>query len=286
MNFRRASSSLLALTLTGLAACSQAETEVAETPAPVEAVQAPSFDKAAMDAVLSGAVERGEVVGVSAMVFDEGQVVYEASFGLRDREADLPVTNDTVWRIYSMTKPITSALIMDLVEDGLIAVEDPVSKYIPELANMPVVSLGEDGQPSYAAQARPMTVEDLLLHRSGMSYGIFGGSPVEEAYQAAELFKADEGLAPKMQRLSQLPLIAQPGDIWMYSYSIDVLGRIAEVVTDMPLDDLMAERFFKPLGMTETAFTVPPARKARFASNYMLQANGSFILAEDGQHYD
>ncbi|MGB6231477.1 MAG: serine hydrolase domain-containing protein [Litorimonas sp.] len=276
MDFRYTASLLLPFVLL-IGGCAAAEAPPAEpAPSPVVETTRPTFDAAAMDAILSGAVERGEVIGVSALVFDEGEVVYQGAFGLRDREAGLPVTDDTVWRIFSMTKPITSALIMDLIEDGLVALDDPVADYIPELAAMQVASLGEDGRPVFTPQARPMTVEDLLLHRAGLSYGIFGGNPIEDAYAAADLFRADEGLGPKMERLSRLPLIAQPGEMWMYSYSIDVLGRIAEIVTNQALDELMAERIFEPLGMTDTGFFVRPEAVDRFAALYVLQPDGSF----------
>lgn len=248
------------------------------TPAPS------NFDKAAMDTLLSEAVSSGEVIGVSALVFDEGQTVYKGIFGLGDRERDVPITEDSVFRIYSMTKPITSALIMDLVEEGKLSVDDPVAKYIPQLANMKVVSLGEDGQPKYDDQVTPMTVKDLLLHRAGMAYGIFGEiSPVEVAYGQAGLFDPSEDLSVKMDKLSQLPLLAQPGTGWYYSYSIDVLGRIIEVVTEQSLGDAMRERFFDPLGMSETGFKVTPEQKARFVTNYFIQPDGSYVVAEDGQ---
>ena len=266
----------LSTLIAGLGACSSG-TESGPSP------EAPSFDTAAMDKLLSSAVENGEVIGVQALVFDEGQTVYRNSFGLADRERNTPVKSDTVYRVYSMTKPLTSALIMDLREDGKLKLSDPASKYIPQLGQMKVVSLGADGQPKYDAQTRPMTIEDLLLHRSGMAYGIFGGNPIEDAWAGAGMFDPQTSMAENMDKLPMLPLLGQPGEQWFYSYSIDILGRIAEVITGQTLGEAMNERFFEPLGMTETSFTVPAARKARFASNYMLQADGSFILAEDGQ---
>jgi len=153
----------LALTLSAmlLMGCSAATTPEAKI-APV-----PTFDTVAMDTLLSKAVSSGDVIGTSAMVFNEGQMVYQGAFGLGDRERETPVDMDTVWRIYSMTKPITSAVIMDLQEEGKLKLSDPVSKYIPELANMMVAKMGEDGKPAFEPQARPMTIEDLMLHRSG-----------------------------------------------------------------------------------------------------------------------
>jgi len=242
-----------------------------------------NFDTAAMDALLSNAVDNGDVPGVSALVFDDGQVVYKNAFGLRDIERDKPVEMDTVFRIYSMTKPITSALIMDLTEEGKIALGDPVSKYIPELGNMQVAKLGEDGAPVFSEQSQPMTVEDLLLHRAGMGYGIFGPiSPVEQMYESAELFDPREDLSIKMTKLSKLPLLAEPGYGWYYSYSIDVLGRVAEVATGQSFGALLKERFFDPMDMTETDFHVRPDQKARFASNYSKTETG-FELQDDGQ---
>ncbi len=270
--------SLLPILLLG---CAVADPTTVDQPAAVIAVQAPDFDEAAMDVLLSAAVERGEIIGVSALVYDEGQIVYENAFGLRDRERAKPATTDTVWRIYSMTKPVTSALIMDLVEDGFIALDDPAANYIPAIGKMKVIRRGDDGTVDYVEQSRPITIEDLLLHRSGMAYGIFGGSPVEEAYAAADLFNPSEALGPKMERLADLPLVFQPGEAWYYSYSIDVLARIAEVVTDKPFAELLHERFFEPLGMSETGFHVKPAQQDRFASNYAQGPRGGFALAED-----
>jgi len=270
----------LALTLSAmlLMGCSASTTAEPETP-PV-----PQFDTAAMDTLLSEAVERGDVIGTSAMVFDEGQVVYQGAFGLGDRERKTPVNMDTVWRIYSMTKPVTSVVIMDLQEEGKLKLSDPVSKYIPELANMQVAKMGEDGRPGFEPQARPMTVEDLMLHRSGLGYGIFGPlNPVATAYEKAELFTPEETLETKMTKLSKLPLMFQPGEAWYYSYGIDVLGRIAEVVEAKSLGEVMDERIFDPLGMDETGFGVRADQKARFVSNYYVAQDGSYALAEDGQ---
>lgn len=242
-----------------------------------------NFDTEAMDTLLRTAVDSGDVPGASALVFIDGQVVYQNTFGLRDIERNDPIELDTVFRIYSMTKPITSALIMDLVEEGKIALDDPVSKYIPELANMKVASMGEDGVPVFKDQAVPMTIEDLLLHRAGMGYGIYGPiNPVEEMYQKAELFDPREDLSVKMTKLSQLPLLAEPGYGWYYSYSIDVLGRVAEIAGGQSFGVLLKERFFIPLGMTETDFHVRADQKSRFASNYNKTETG-FELQDDGQ---
>lgn len=245
---------------------------------------APDFDKAAMDTLLSEVVSSGTHIGVSALVFDEGETVYTGAFGQRDRERDQPLELDTVFRIYSMSKPITSALILDLQEDGLLNLDDPVTKYIPELGAMMIASAAEDGKPVFTPQTTPMTVKDLMLHRAGIGYGIFGPvNPIEEMYEKASLFTRDEGLTAKMEKLSKLPLIAQPGEGWYYSYGIDVLGRVAEIASEENLDELLETRIFNPLGMTDTGFQVRDDQKERFASNYLLKDDNTYVLLEDGQ---
>ena len=244
----------------------------------------PKFDHVAMDTLLSSAVNNGDVIGTSALVFNEGQTVYTGAFGLGDRERKTPVTLETVWRIYSMTKPVTSVVIMDLQEEGKLKLSDPVSKFIPEIGNMQVVKIGEDGTPTSEPQARSITIEDLLLHRSGMGYGIFGPlNPIAQAYEKADLFSPEESLETKMTKLSQLPLMFQPGEAWYYSYSIDVLGRIAEIIEGKTLGEIMQDRIFTPLGMSETGFHVRPDQQSRFVSNYYIAKDGSFKVAEDGQ---
>lgn len=242
------------------------------------------FDRAAMDALLSGAVENGDVPGVTALVFDEGKVVYKNAFGLRDVERSEPAQIDTVYRIYSMTKPVTSALIMDLVEEGKLNLDDPVANYIPELGSMKVAGLGENGEPVFTDPKRAITIKDLLLHKAGIGYGIFGPvNGAEALYEKAGLFDPREDLSVKMTKLAGLPLVVEPGTGWYYSYAIDVLGRVAEVITGERLSDLMQDRFFDPLGMTDTGFYVRPDQKPRFASNYQEDADGTFKLQDDGQ---
>ena len=270
----------LALTFSALLlmGCTAAETTHSKTKSDIK------FDRAAMDVLLSKAVSSGDIIGTSAMVFDEGEVVYTGAFGLGDRERNTPINMDTVWRIYSMTKPVTSVVIMDLQEEGKLKLSDPVSKYIPELANMMVAQLNEDGPPSFEPQVRPITLEDLMLHRSGIGYGIFGPvNPVEAVYEKAGLVTPEDNLESKMAKLSKLPLLFQPGEAWYYSYGIDVLGRVAEVVDGKNLGEVMRERIFDPLGMTETGFGVRPDQKTRFVSNYLMTENGTYALAEDGQ---
>ncbi|MEO1674958.1 MAG: serine hydrolase domain-containing protein [Pseudomonadota bacterium] len=271
---------LAALTiLLTLAACSHKDSAIAP-PTP----GATSFDRDGLDALLTASVEDGTHVGVSALVFDDGQIVYRGQAGFADRERGLPMAQDTVVRIYSMTKTVTSAMAMDLVEEGLLGLDDLVTDYVPGLGQMQVVSVDNEGAVSLAPQAMPMTIKDLLLHRAGLGYGIFGPiNPVEEQYGAANLFDPNETSTEKMEKLAKLPLVAQPGTGWYYSVSIDVLGHIIETVTGKRLGAVMGERLFAPCGMDQTGFSVREGQRARFASTYLLNEDGTISLAEDAQ---
>ena len=245
-----------------------------------------------IDNLLRTSVLNKEVIGVSALIYDEGSVIYKNSYGLRDRERNIPVEVDTIWRIFSMTKPVTATIIMDLKEEKKLNLSDPVSKYIPEIDNMQVARIDENGFVSLESQNRAITLEDLMLHRSGMGYGIFGSQSIlTSLYNDAELFYVvdkksgiSESMEKKMIKLSKLPLLFQPGEAWYYSYSMDVLGRVAEVIEGKKLGEIMEERLFKPLGMTDTSFAIKPEQQKRFASNYFRTKEGNFILIEDGQN--
>lgn len=267
-----------------LSACAKPPATTKDTSRESRATQVNQFDQAPLNALLSGVIDKGEMVGVSALVFDEGKIVYQGAFGDADRERGRPMTTDTVVRIYSMTKTVTSAIILDLIEDGDLAFDDLVTDFIPELGQMQVMSADADGNPVFTPQIAPITIKDLLLHRSGLGYGIFGPSnPVEALYDKANLFDPTEKTADKMIKLSKLPLVAQPGTGWYYSLSTDVLGHVVELVTDQRLGEVMQERIFTPCGMDETGFFVKPALAERFASTYLLQEDGSFVVADDAQ---
>ena len=267
-----------AATVILMAACSASEES------PPKAMPNNTFDTAVMDGILKNAVDTGQTHGVSAVVYQDGIKVYQGAFGLRDAENNLPMNEDTIVRIYSMTKPITSTIIMQMVEEGKLKLSDPASDYVPQIGKMVAFEgLNEDGTPKFAPQARPVTVEDLMLHTSGIGYGIFGDiTPLATLYKNAGLFNPDDTMAQNMDKLAALPLMAQPGEIWYYGYNIDVLGRIAEVIDDKPLGDVMQDRIFGPLGMTKTGFSVPDGEAENFASNYMMTPDG-LVLAEAAQ---
>lgn len=224
---------------------------------------------------VQAAVDRGHIPGAVVLVARDGQVAYFEAFGFRHKAAGTdgaPMTTDAIFRIYSMTKPIASVAAMMLVEDGRILLSDPVSKHLPELKGMKVgvQKPGPDGKPvlELVAARREMTVQDLLRHTSGLPYGSHGPSLVGRAYLAANVLDLDLSNAEMIARLASLPLMHQPGAVWEYGISTDVLGALIERVSGEPLGDFLARRLLKPLGMNDTGFHVQPEKHGRIAEPF------------------
>jgi CubicO group peptidase (beta-lactamase class C family) len=204
------------------------------------------------------------------LIARNGKVAYCEAIGFQDREKKLPMRTDAIFRIASMSKPITSVAIMMLVEEGKIQLEDPAWAYLPELKDLQVGvektgAAGGNSELSLEPVRREMTVQDLLRHTSGLTYGVFGKSPVKQKYLDANLLDPNQTLAEFISRLSTLPLAHQPGTMWDYSMSTDVLGRVVEVVSGMPFDQFVAERIAKPLGLSHTGFWVAAEDAGRIA---------------------
>ncbi|MCC7272421.1 MAG: beta-lactamase family protein [Alphaproteobacteria bacterium] len=214
-------------------------------------------------------VEKGELPGAVVLVARFGQVAYLRSFGLRDPDARAAMTDDAIFRIASMTKPFTSLAIMMLAEEGKLSIAEPAEKYLPELKGLQVgvVRTGADGKPEVATEPakRPMTIQDLLRHTSGLAYGAAGGNPLKQAYVDAKLSDRGQTNAEMVTKLSKLALVHQPGTTWEYGMSTDVLGRIVEVVGGMPLDRFVAERIVRPLKLPDTGFSVAAEKGGRAA---------------------
>jgi len=210
-------------------------------------------------------VATGKIPGAILLIQQHGKPVYFENFGVRDIATELAMSVDTIFRLYSMSKPITSVAAMMLVEDGKLKLDDPVSKYIPAFADMKVgvASKDESGKPALKLEppARPITTEDLLRHTSGLTYGFYGDDLVRRLYAEADLFNADLSNAEFVERIAKLPLAEQPGTMWDYGHSTDVLGRVIEVVSGKSLYQFEKERILDPLGMTETAFFVADSSK-------------------------
>jgi CubicO group peptidase (beta-lactamase class C family) len=221
-------------------------------------------------AVFQGYADEGRLAGALGMVIRHGKVAYVDTWGVRDIAARDPLETDDIFRIYSMTKPITSVAVMMLYEEGRFFLDEPVGRYLPELANLPVARLAEasgpDSIPTERA-TRPMTIRDLLRHTSGLTYGIFSNTAVDQLYGRHNVNGA-ETLADMVTALGQIPLMFQPGTRWNYSVSTDVLGRLVEVISGQPFDVFLRERIFEPLGMHDTGFYVEPSERDRFAQLY------------------
>src|SRR5450432_1664451 len=210
-------------------------------------------------------VTTGKIPGAVVLIEQHGKPVFSETFGVRDVVTKAPMTEDTIFRLYSMSKPVTSVAAMMLVDDGKLALDDPLSKYIPAFADVRVASgpNEEGGKPALATESlkHPITIEDLLRHTSGLTYGFYGDSPVRKLYANADLFNGDFDNAEFAARIAKLPLAEQPGTLWDYGHSTDVLGRVIEVVSGQSLFAFEKQRLLDPLGMTETVFYVADAAK-------------------------
>jgi CubicO group peptidase (beta-lactamase class C family) len=230
-----------------------------------------------IDAHFAGYVDDGRLPGWLLTVRRHGRLAHVARCGSRDLEAGLPVTDDTVWRIYSMSKPLTSVAAMMLQEEGALALTDPVSTFIPSFGAARVWAGGSDLRPMTVPAIEPVRVWHLLTHTAGLTYGFHRVHPVDALYRAAGFDLGDPpsvDLAQACDLWASLPLLFQPGTEWAYSVATDVLGRVVEVASGQHLDEFMADRIFRPLGMTDTAFWADPAAQPRLAALYTPGPDG------------
>jgi CubicO group peptidase (beta-lactamase class C family) len=234
------------------------------------------FDRAKLDRVgdyLRDQVANGKIPGAVLLIQQHGKPVYHEFFGVRDVATELPMTDDTIFRIFSMTKPITSVVAVMLIAEGKFKLDDPVSKYIPSFANVKVgvEKLAEDGKKTLelVPPDRPPTILDLMRQTSGITYAFYGDSLVRKAYRAANIYAGDFDNAEFAERIAKLPLQNQPGTLWQYGHSTDVLGRIMEIVTGKSLLDIEREKLLDPLGMNETRFYVTDPEKKHLIAKPM-----------------
>src|SRR5215475_35793 len=214
---------------------------------------------------LKADIAKGTIPGAVLLISRHGKIAYFEAMGTLDPEKKTPMTKDAIFRIYSMSKPITTVAAMILLEDGKLALSDPVAKYIPAFKDLKVgeEKTGTDGKPTIEliAPKRPMTVQDLMRHSSGLTYGFFGEGLVKKAYLDANLYEGIFDNAQFVERLSKLPLVYHPGTTWDYSHATDVLGRVVEVVSGKSLYQFEKENILDPLGMSDTGFSVPSAKQ-------------------------
>jgi len=221
---------------------------------------------ARLTAVMQRQVDARHVPGVSMLIARGGKVGYRRDLGALRADGP-PLPGDTIFRIYSMTKPIVSVALMMLVEEGRLFISDPLAKFVPEFANAKV-GVEKDGKLELVAAERPITVQDLLRHTSGLTYAFTGVSAVQRLYAKARLGAPDLTNAQLVAALAKLPLIDQPGTSWDYGHSTDVVGRIIEIVSGQSLGAFLQERILTPLGMSDTAFFVPPDKQDRVAKPF------------------
>ena len=227
----------------------------------------PDFSE--MHASLQKWVDGDYLAGASALVMRGTDIVDEVYCGHRDRERKLPMTPDTICRIYSNTKPITSVAAMTLHEAGRFGLDDPIAEYLPVLRKLKVLKLGASNPTDVEALQEPPTVRQLFCHNAGFSYGAFQESIVDPAYMAAGILRPDATLETMVSRLADLPLANQPGRRFQYSVSTDVLARLVEVWSGRRFSDYLNRAIFEPLGMRDTGFFVPESKRQRFAVNYV-----------------
>lgn len=241
---------------------------------------------ARIDAVLQSYIDQNQLAGAVALVLRDGRPVYERAVGWADKEAGRKMTTDTVFRIASQTKALTSVAILTLVEQGRVEFDDPVSRFIPAFAK---TSVAADAGTLVPAK-RPITIRDLLTHAAGISYGT--QPQVAASYEAQGLGPAagngwyfadkNEPICTTMERLATLPFVAQPGEAWVYGYGTDVLGCVVERAAGMPLDEYFRTTILQPLGMTDTQFYLPKEQRARLAAVYSTGTDGKAKRAPEG----
>lgn len=245
---------------------------------------------ARLDAVIEQHIADEQLAGAVMLVLRDGQAVHLQPYGLRDREAGTPMTTDTIFRIASMSKAVTTVAVMMLYEEGHFLLDDPLHRYIPAFENMQVAVATPDGsEPAFRLEParQPITIHHLLTHQAGLTYGNGVAQPLYEAAELTGWYFADktEPIGAAIERLATLPLHAHPGEAWQYGYSTDVLGYFVEVVSGMPLDRFFQERIFEPLGMTDSHFFLPPEKAGRLANVYGLR-DGDMVLEESNATTD
>lgn len=225
-------------------------------------------------------VDELKLAGTLTLVARKGKVVHLEGVGFRDREAKTPMTEDTIFRIYSMTKPITAVAALTLWEQGKFQMDDPVSKYLPELANLKVFA-GMDGENMVLEDTnKVMTIKQLFTHSAGFSYG-FSQSSVDKLYQQSALFSGETKREDLLKEVAKLPLNHQPGTKWNYSIGTDIIGVLVERLSGQTLGEYFEQHIFKPLKMTDTGFYVPKSKQDRLAQIYVINQQGQTVPMEN-----
>src|SRR5271170_4282581 len=226
---------------------------------------------------MSSLVEQGRLAGAVTMVSRHGKVVEFAATGKRDIATNAPMQKDSIFRIYSMSKPITGVAMMLLFEEGKWQLNDPVSKYIPEFAGLKVYATDANNNIVMKDQVHQVTMRELMSHSGGFTYGIFSGSAVDKMQRDADVLNINNTLDEFIKRVAKLPLNSQPGSEWHYSISVDIQGYIVQKLSGMPIEEFLEKRIFKPLGMVDTGFYVPKGNVGRLAEFYIYDKDSKLL---------
>jgi CubicO group peptidase (beta-lactamase class C family) len=221
-----------------------------------------------VDALVQSYISEGKLAGVVMLIARDGKIAHAGVYGQMDIEGGQPMRRDALFRIYSMTKPLTGVALMTLYDEGRFALDDPVAKYLPGFDKLKVFASKDGDTIKLADLKRPVTIRDLMCHTAGLAYGLFPASPVDEMYKEVKILDRTRNLDSMIERLVKIPLAAQPGEKWMYSIAVDVQGKLIEVLSGKPLDVFLSERVFRPLAMNDTAFFVPAEKLDHLTVNY------------------
>ncbi len=231
-----------------------------------------------LDAAMDRAVDSGQVAGIETMLVRHGRIVDLHLHGLKSLSAGTPITRDTIFRIYSQTKPMVGVAMMILFEQGRWRLDDPITKFIPEFANLKVMNgVDAKGQPTVEDMKRPPTMRELMTHTAGFGYGLRTGNPIDDAFRDQKVL-ASSSLQDMIDKIAKIPLLYQPGTRWAYSVAVDIQGYIIEKLTGQRLGDFMADHIFKPLGMKDTGFFIPPSQKARLSEVFVSNPQTGKLL--------
>jgi CubicO group peptidase (beta-lactamase class C family) len=239
--------------------------------APAESVGLEAAPLYEVDTLLQSYVNDGKLAGIVLIIARDGKIAHSGVYGQMDLESRQTMRRDALFRIYSMSKPITGVALMTLYDEGRFELDDPVARYLPGFEQVKVFD-GADGDTiKLIAPKRPVTIRDLMCHTAGLAYGLSRATPVDVMYTDAKLLDRTRNLDSMLERLLKIPLAAQPGEKWMYSIAVDVQGKLIETLSGKPLDEYFVERVFKPLKMPDTAFYVPADKLDRLTVNYGMK---------------
>ncbi len=254
-----------------------AQVALAQKAATPESVGFSTERLARLDAAMQKQVDDKQLAGIVTILARHGKVVEEKAYGKKDIAAGTPMTTDSIFRIFSMTKPVTGVAMMILYEEGKWHPSEPIAKYIPEFAHLKVYAgVDKDGQMILEDPKHPPTIGELMTHTAGFTYGVFGKTPVDKMYTDQQILGSDN-LQQMIDKLAKTPLLYQPGTKWVYSVAMDIQGYLIEKLSGKKLPDFMQQRIFGPLKMKDTGFFVPKEKRGRFASVYGEGPNGELI---------